>query len=53
MEFNAVWSNWEFESVGPTSSLLSDSSDQDNRLWIGQRMHIDFPNLTHTLMNIQ
>ena len=44
----AVWSNWEFESVGPTSSLLSDSSDQDNRLWIGQRMHIDFPNLTHT-----
>ena len=44
----AVWSNWEFESVGPTSSLLGDTSDQDNRLWIGQRMHIDFPNLTHT-----
>ena len=45
----AVWSNWEFESVGPTSHLLGGvSSQKDNRLWIGQWMHIDFPNATHT-----
>ena len=45
----AVWSNWEFESVGPTSHLIGGvSSQKDNRLWIGQWMHIDFPNATHT-----
>ena len=45
----AVWSNWEFESVGPTSHLIGGvSSQKDNRLWIGQWMHIEFPNATHT-----
>ena len=45
----AVWSNWEFESVGPTSHLLGGVSSQtDNRLWIGQWMHVEFPNATHT-----
>ena len=45
----AVWTNWEFESVGPTSYLLGGiSSHKDNRLWIGQWMHIEFPNATHT-----
>ena len=45
----AVWTNWEFESVGPTSHLLGGlSSQKDNRLWIGQWMHIEFPNATHT-----
>ena len=48
----AVWSNWEFESVGPTSHLLGGvSSQNDNRLWIGQWMHIEFPNATHTSGN--
>ncbi len=48
----AVWSNWEFESVGPTSHLIGGvSSQKDNRLWIGQWMHIEFPNATHTLGN--
>ena len=45
----AVWTNWEFESVGPTSHLLGGvASQNDNRLWIGQWMHIEFPNATHT-----
>ncbi len=45
----AVWSNWEFESVGPTSHLIGGvSSQEDNRLWIGQWMHVEFPNATHT-----
>ena len=45
----AVWSNWEFESVGPTSHLIGGvSSQKDNRLWIGQWMHVEFPNATHT-----
>ena len=48
----AVWTNWEFESVGPTSHLLGGlSSQKDNRLWIGQWMHIEFPNATHTSGN--
>ena len=48
----AVWSNWELESVGPTSHLLGGvSSQNDNRLWIGQWMHIEFPNATHTSGN--
>ena len=48
----AVWSNWEFESVGPTLHLIGGvSSQKDNRLWIGQWMHIEFPNATHTLGN--
>jgi len=46
---NAQWDNWEFESVGPTSSLLGSFSDKsDKRLWIGQWMHVTFPNSTHT-----
>ena len=49
---NAQWDNWEFESVGPTSSLLGSFSDKsDKRLWIGQWMHVSFPNSTHTLGN--
>ena len=49
---NAQWENWEFESVGPTSSLLGTFSDKsDKRLWIGQWMHVTFPNSTHTLGN--
>ena len=45
----AVWSNWEFESVGPTSHLIGGlSSNKDARHWIGQWMHIEFPNATHT-----
>ena len=45
----AVWSNWEFESVGPTSHLIGGlSSNKDARLWIGQWMHIEFPNAIHT-----
>ena len=45
----AVWSNWEFESVGPTSHLIGGvNSQKDNRLWIGQWMHVTFPNTTHT-----
>jgi len=49
---NAVWDNWEFESVGPTSSLLGSFSDKsDNRLWIGQWMHVSFPNSSHTVGN--
>ncbi len=48
----AVWSNWQFESVGPTSHLLGGvSSHKDNRLWIGQWMHVSFPNATHTVGN--
>jgi len=48
----AVWSNWQFESVGPTSHLLGGvSSHKDNRLWIGQWMHVSFPNATHTAGN--
>ena len=48
----AVWSNWEFESVGPTSHLIGGvSSQKDNRLWIGQWMHVEFPNATHTSEN--
>jgi len=48
----AQWENWEFESVGPTSSLLGSFSDKsDKRLWIGQWMHVTFPNSTHTLGN--
>ena len=48
----AVWSNWEFESVGPTSHLIGGlSSNKDARLWIGQWMHIEFPNATHTPEN--
>ena len=48
----AVWSNWEFESVGPTSHLIGGvSSQKDNRLWIGQWMHVEFPNATHTPEN--
>jgi len=48
----AVWTNWRFESVGPTSHLLGGlSSQKDNRLWIGQWMHIEFPNATHTSGN--
>tara|TARA_B100001113_G_scaffold238238_1_gene195860 strand:+ start:15384 stop:17213 length:1830 start_codon:yes stop_codon:yes gene_type:complete len=47
---NAVWDDWEFESVGPTSSLLGSFSDKSNdRLWIGQWMHVSFPNSSHTL----
>jgi len=46
----AQWENWKFESVGPTSSLLGSFSDKsDKRLWIGQWMHVTFPNSTHTL----
>ena len=49
---NGVWDDWEFESVGPTSSLLGSFSDKsDNRLWIGQRMHVSFPNSSHTVGN--
>jgi len=45
----AVWSNWEFESVGPTTHLIGGvNSHKDNRLWIGQWMHVTFPNTTHT-----
>ena len=45
---NAVWDNWEFESVGPTSNLLGTFSDgSDGRLWIGQWMHVSFPNSSH------
>jgi len=45
----AVWSDWEFESVGPTSHLIGGiSAQKDNRLWIGQWMHLSFPNTTHT-----
>ena len=45
----AVWSNWEFESVGPTSHLFGGvNSHKDDRLWIGQWMHVTFPNTTHT-----
>ena len=47
----AVWSNWEFESVGPTSHLIGGvSSQEDNRLWIGQWMHVEFPNATQTFL---
>ena len=46
---NAVWDDWEFESVGPTSSLIGSFSDNsDDRLWIGQWMHVSFPNSSHT-----
>ena len=49
---NGVWDDWEFESVGPTSSLLGSFSDKsDNRLWIGQWMYVSFPNSSHTLGN--
>ena len=49
---NGVWDDWEFESVGPTSSLLGSFSDKsDNRLWIGQWMHVSFPNSSHTVGN--
>ena len=48
----AVWADWEFESVGPTSHLIGGlSSNKDARLWIGQWMHIDFPNAPHTSGN--
>ena len=50
---NAVWDDWEFESVGPTSSLIGSFSDNsDDRLWIGQWMHVSFPNSSHTLGNL-
>ena len=46
---NAQWKDWEFESVGPTSNLLGSFSDKsDKRLWIGQWMHVTFPNSSHT-----
>ena len=49
---SAQWHDWEFESVGPTSSLLGSFSDKsDKRLWIGQWMHVTFPNSTHNLGN--
>ena len=45
----AVWTHWDFESVGPAANLLgSISGNSDNRLWIGQWMHVRFPNLLHT-----
>ncbi len=45
----AVWNNWHFESVGPSSSLLGPiSGNSEERLWIGQWMNIRFPNLTHS-----
>ncbi len=46
---HAEWDYWEFESVGPTSSLLGSFSDKsEDRLWIGQWMHVSFPNSSHT-----
>ena len=45
----AVFTDWSFESVGPSSSLLGSlSGNNQERLWIGQWMHATFPNLTHT-----
>ncbi len=45
----AVFTDWNFESVGPSSSLLGPlSGNGQERLWIGQWMHVVFPNLTHT-----
>ena len=49
---DAQWDDWEFEGVGPTSNLLGSFSDKsDKRLWIGQWMHVNFPNSSHTLGN--
>ena len=48
-DVQAVFTDWHFESVGPSSSLLGSLSGNDQeRLWIGQWLHVTFPNLTHT-----
>ena len=48
-DVQAVFTDWHFESVGPSSSLLGPLSGNDQeRLWIGQWLHVTFPNLTHT-----